>query len=398
MEKEASVENVVVVAGVRTAFGSFGGSLKNVTPTKMATVVIEEVLNRAGITGDQLDEVIFGQVIPRTDENNLVARGAALAAGVPDKVPAHAVIRGCGSGMQSVFAGARQIMLGEDQVILAGGVESMSIAPYLSNETRFGARIRDVKLIDSLWEVLRDPSTGLMMGLTAENIAERHSITREDQDRHAHQSNQRALKAIAGGKLKPQILPLEVKERKTTRTFDTDEHPKDATLEQLAKLPTAFKEGGTVTAGNASGINDGGAAVVLMSESRAKAEGITPLARIVDFAAAGCPPEYMGYGPVPSSRKALGRAGMKAEDIDLWEINEAFSAQYLYCERELGVDPDSANIWGGAVAYGHPVGASGTRLVITIIEELRDRDATMGLATMCIGGGQGTAIILERLS
>jgi acetyl-CoA C-acetyltransferase len=391
------VEKVVIVAGVRTAFGTFGGSLKSVTPTKMATVVIEEVLRRAGMTGDAIDEVIFGQVIPRTDENNLVSRGAALAVGIPDSVPAHSVIRGCGSGMQSVFAGARQIMLGEDEVILAGGVENMSMAPYLSKDTRYGARMRDAKLIDSLWEVLHDPHTGLIMGLTAENIAERHGITREEQDKHAFASNQRALKAIADGKLKPQIIPIEVKERKKTTVFDTDEHPKNTTLEQFAKLPTAFKEGGTVTAGNASGINDGAAAVIIMSESRAKAEGLTPLARIKSFAAAGCPPEYMGYGPVPSSRKALERAGMKVEDIDLWEMNEAFAAQYLYCERELGVDPDRTNIWGGAIAYGHPVGATGNRLIITMIEQLKDRDATVGLSTMCIGGGQGTAIILERL-
>lgn len=392
------MENVVIVAGVRTAFGTFGGSLKNVTPTRLATVVVEEVLSRAGITGDKVDEVIFGQVIPRTDENNLVARCAALAAGIPDEVPAHSVIRGCGSGMQSIFAGARQIMLGEDQVILAGGVENMSMAPYLSQDTRYGARMRDSKLVDSLWQVLHDPHTGQIMGQTAENIAGRHGITRQEQDEHALRSNQKALEAIAGGKLKPQIVPIEVKDRKTTRVFDTDEHPKDTTLEQLGKLPTAFKEGGSVTAGNASGINDGASAVVLMSESHARAEGLTPLARIVSFAAAGCPPEYMGYGPVPSSRKALERAGMKVDDIELWEINEAFSAQYLYCERELGVDPDRTNIWGGAVAFGHPVGATGNRLVITMIEELRDSDATVGLSTMCIGGGQGTAMILERLS
>ncbi len=392
------MENVVIVAGARTAFGTFGGSLKNVTPTRLATVVVEEVLSRAGISGDKVDEVIFGQVITRTDENNLVSRCAALAAGIPDEVPAHSVIRGCGSGMQSIFAGARQIMLGEDQVILAGGVENMSMAPYLSQDTRYGARMRDSKLVDSLWQVLHDPHTGQIMGQTAENIAERHGIKRQEQDEHAFRSNQKALEAIAGGKLKPQIVPIEVKDRKTTRVFDTDEHPKDTTLEQLGKLPTAFKEGGSVTAGNASGINDGASAVVLMSESRARAEGLTPLARIVSFAAAGCPPEYMGYGPVPSSKKALERAGMKVDDIELWEINEAFSAQYLYCERELGVDPDRTNIWGGAVAFGHPVGATGNRLVITMIEALRDRDATVGLSTMCIGGGQGTAIILERLS
>ncbi len=391
------MENVVIVAGVRTAFGSFGGSLKDMTPTELAKLMIIEVLDRAGLTGDMLDEVIFGQVIPRTDENNLVPRGAALAAGIPNTVPAHTVIRGCGSGMQSIFAGSRQIMLGEDSIILAGGVEVMSSTPYISRDMRYGARMKDVRFIDSLWEVLIDPHTQLIMGLTAENIVEKHGITREDQDKHAFESNRRALQAIADGKLGPQILPVEVRERKSVRVFDTDEHPKDTPLEKLASLKPAFKEGGTVTAANASGINDGASAVIIMSESRAKAEGIKPLARIVDFAVAACPPEYMGYGPVPSSRKALERAGMKVSDIDLWEINEAFSAQYLYCERELGLDPETVNIWGGAVAYGHPVGATGNRITYSLIDELRDRDKTYGLATMCIGGGQGTAIILERL-
>ena len=392
------MENVVIVAGARTAFGSFGGSLKEVSPTRLAQIVIEETLKRAGISGDQLDAIILGQVIPRTDENNLVARGGALAAGVPYTVPCHCTIRGCGSGMESVIAGARQIMLGEDETVLAGGVDNMSMAPYLSKGARFGLRMRDAVLVDSLWEVLRDPSTGLMMGETAENIAARHGITREDQDEHAHISNQRALAAIKEGKLKPQIVPVEVKTRKGAFVFDTDEHPKDTTPEQLAKLPAAFRDGGSVTAGNASGINDGAAAVLLMSESKAKAEGITPLGKVVGFAAAGVDPAYMGYGPVPASRKALERSAMKVEDIDLWEINEAFAAQYLYCARELGVDSEKANIWGGAIAYGHPVGASGSRLILTILEELREKDGSTGLATLCIGGGQGIATIVERMA
>jgi len=392
------VENVVIVAGARTAFGTFGGSLKDVSPTELTRIVIEETLARAGFSADGLDGVIVGQVIPRTDENNLVARGGALLAGVPFTVPCHGTIRGCGSGMDSIMAGARQIMLGEDEVILAGGVDNMSMSPYLSKNARFGLRMRDSVLVDSLWEVLRDPTTQLMMGQTAENIAGRHGITREDQDRHAFTSNQRALAAIRDGILKPQIVPVEVKERKGSFTFDTDEHPKDTSLEKLAKLPTVFKEGGTVTAGNASGINDGAAAVLLMSESRARAEGITPLARITSFAVAAVDPAYMGYGPVPSSRKALERAGMGVGDIEYWEINEAFAAQYLYCERELGLDVERTNVWGGAIAYGHPVGASGTRVTINIIEVLRDRDAEWGLATLCIGGGQGVATVVQRLS
>ena len=393
------MEKVVIVSGARTPFGSFGGSLKDITPTELAVTVIQEVLNRAGLPPEAVDEVIFGQVITRTDENNLVSRGAALAAGIPDSVPAHTVIRGCGSGMQSIISGARQIMLGEDEIIVAGGVDSMSTAPYLSRDTRFGARMRDSRLVDSLWEVLHDPHTGLIMGQTAENIAQRHGITRREQDEHALLSNRRALAAIADGKLKPQIVPVVVKTRKCSFTFDTDEHPKDTDLEQLAKLPTVFKkEGGTVTAGNASGINDGAAAVVIMAESRARAEGITPLARLISYGVAAVDPAYMGYGPVPASRKALERAGMSVEDVEFWEVNEAFAAQYLYCERELGLDREITNIWGGAIAYGHPVGASGCRVTYNLLEGLRDRDATIGLATLCIGGGQGIASIWERIS
>lgn len=392
------MENVVIVSAARTAFGTFGGSLKTVPPVQLTTLIISEVLKRAGLEPGAVDACVFGHVIPRTDENNLVARCGGLAAGLPDTVPCHTVIRGCGSGIESVIAGTRQIMLGEDEVVITGGVENMSMAPYISKDARFGLRMKDSVLTDTLWEVLKDPITGLMMGQTAENIAERHGITRQEQDEHALGSNQKALKAIADGKLKAQIVPVEIKSRKGTVVFDTDEHPKDTNLETLGKLPPAFKkEGGTVTAGNASGINDGAAAVILMSEKRAKAEGISPLGRVVSYAVAGVDPAYMGYGPVPSSRKALERAGMAVSDIDLWEINEAFSAQYLYCERELGVDPDLTNIWGGAVAFGHPVGATGGRLIATILEELKDADASLGCATLCIGGGQGVAMIVERL-
>jgi len=397
MPKEAQLENVVIVSAVRTAFGTFGGSLKSVPPVELTTLVVKEVLDRAGVAPDAVDAAVLGHVLPRTDENNLVARCGGLAAGLPDTVPCHTVIRGCGSGIESIIGGARQIMLGEDEVVITGGVENMSMAPYLSKNARFGLRMRDAALTDSLWEVLKDPITGLMMGETAENIAKRHGITRIEQDKHALYSNQKALKAIAEGKLKAQIIPVEIKSRKGTVVFDTDEHPKDTTLEALGKLPAAFVKDGSVTAGNASGINDGAAAVLLMSEKRAKAEGIKPIGKIVSYGVAGVDPAYMGYGPVPSSRIALERAGMAVSDIDLWEINEAFSAQYLYCERELGVDPEKANIWGGAVAFGHPVGASGGRLIATVLEELKDQDGTTGVATLCIGGGQGIAMIVERL-
>lgn len=397
-QRRLQLENVVIVSAARTAFGTFGGSLKTVPPVQLTSLIIGEVMKRAGLGPDKIDSAVFGHVIPRTDENNLVARCGGLAAGLPHEVPCHTVIRGCGSGIESIIAGARQIMLGEDEIVITGGVENMSMAPYLAKDARFGLRMRDSALVDSCWEVLKDPITGLMMGQTAENIAKRHGITREDQDKHALGSNQKALKAIAEGKLKRQIVPVEIKSRKGTVVFDTDEHPKDTTLEALGKLPAAFvKEDGTVTAGNASGINDGAAAIIIMSETRAKDEGIKPLGRIVSYAVAGVDPAYMGYGPVPSSRKALERAGMAVSDIDVWEINEAFSAQYLYCERELGVDPERANLWGGAVAYGHPVGATGGRLIATILEILAEQDATTGCATLCIGGGQGVAMIVERL-
>lgn len=398
IEGSTKLENVVIASAVRTAFGTFGGSLKTVPPVELTTIVVKEALSRANLSPEAVDSCVFGNVLPRTDENNLAARCGGLAAGLPETVPCHTVIRGCGSGIESVIGGTRQVMLGEDEIVITGGVDNMSMAPYLAKTARFGLRMRDAVLTDSLWEVLKDPITGLMMGETAENIARRHGITRHEQDEHALASNQKALKAIADGKLKGQIVPVEIKSRKGTVVFDTDEHPKDTTLEALGKLPPAFvKDGGTVTAGNASGINDGAAAVVLMSETRASAEGIQPLGKVVAYGIAGVDPAYMGYGPVPSSRIALERAGMSVSDIDLWEINEAFSAQYLYCERELGVDPSVANIWGGAVAYGHPVGASGGRLIATILEELKDQDKTLGLATLCIGGGQGIAMIVERL-
>lgn len=392
------MENVMIVSAARTAFGTFGGSLKTVPPRTLASTVMAEAMKRAGIPPDKIDTVCFGNVLTRTDENNLVARCGSVDAGVPFDVPAYTVVRGCGSGMESVIAAVRQIVLGEDEIALTGGCDNMSMAPYIQKDARFGIRMQNAVFVDSLWEVLTDPMNGLLMGQTAENIAERHGITREDQDAHAYRSNQRALEAIAGGKLAPQIVPVEVKSRKAVKVVDTDEHPKNTSLEDLAALRPAFKkDGGSVTAGNASGINDGGAALVVMSESRAKAEGIAPIGKIISYGVAACDPAYMGYGPVPSSRLALKRAGMEVKDIDVWEINEAFSAQYLYCERELGLDPESTNVWGGAVAYGHPVGATGARLIMNALEILKDRDATYGLASMCIGGGQGTAMIVERL-
>lgn len=391
-------ENVVIVAGARTPFGSLGGSLKDVSPTKMAVICIREVIKRSGLPNEAIEEVIFGQVLTRTDENCLVPRGALLDAGLPDNIPAHTTIRGCGSGIQSSIAACRQIMIGDNEILLTGGVDNMSMAPYLSKDTRWGARLQNVEFTDSLWEVLHDPHTGIIMGMTAENVAEKFEITREEQDDFAYLSNQRALKAIADGVLKPTIVPVEVKSRKKTVVFDTDEHPKDTPREGFEKLPTVFKkEGGTVTAANSSGLNDGGSATILMSETRAKKEGIKPLGRIISYGVAALDPRIMGYGPVPSSRAALKRVGMEVKDIDYWEVNEAFASQYLCCEKELGFDREKANIWGGAIAYGHPVGATGNRLLHHMLEILKVKDATYGMCTMCIGGGQGIAMLLERL-
>ncbi len=392
------MEEVYIASGCRTPIGSFGGSLKDIMPGELVRIVIVEALRRAGVEASQVDEVIFGHVVPRTDENCLAARLGALRAGIPQEVPAYGVIRGCGSGMQALINATQSIRLGDTQLVVAGGVENMSAIPYYSPDTRWGKRMRDGKLIDGLWEVLHDPYSGFIMGMTAENISERFGISREEQDAYALESQRRANAAIQEGKFKEEIVPVEVKTRRGSTLVDTDEHPKaDTTLEKLAALKPAFKEGGTVTAGNASGINDAAAALVLISKSKAEELGIKPLARVVEYAYVGVDPEIMGVGPVYAVRKVLEKAGMALEQIDLIELNEAFAAQALYCIRELGLDMQRVNVYGGGVALGHPVGCSGARIVVTLLTALKDRDKRMGLATLCIGGGQGIAMIVERM-
>ncbi len=391
------MEEAYIVSGCRTAIGKFGGGLKDVKTGELVRIVIEESLRRARVSTDLVDEVIFGQVVPRTDENCLAARLGALKAGLPDTVPAAGIIRGCGSGMQAIIDAVRAIRLGDSEVVVAGGAENMSSIHYYSNEMRWGKRMRSGELIDGLWEVLHDPYNGLIMGMTAENIAERYGVSREEQDVYALESHRRALAAIAAGKFKEEIIPVEVKTRKGTTVFDTDEHPLDTTLEKLATLPPAFKEGGTVTAGNASGINDAAAAVVVMSGGKVKELGLEPMARVISYSYVGVDPDIMGVGPIYAVPKALEKAGLKLEDIEVIELNEAFAAQAYVCIRELGLSPDITNLYGSGVALGHPVGCTGARIVVTLMSAMKDLDVKMGLATLCVGGGQGTAIIIERL-
>jgi acetyl-CoA C-acetyltransferase len=391
------VNEAYIVSGCRTAIGKFGGSLKDVKTGELVRIVIEEAVKRAGISPDQVDDVVFGQVVPRTDENCLAARLGALKAGLPYTVPAAGVIRGCGSGMQALIDAVRAIRLGDSEVAVAGGAENMSSIHYYSNDMRWGKRMRSGEVIDGLWEVLHDPYNGLIMGMTAENITERYGVTREEQDAYALESQRRALAAISAGKFKDEIIPVEVKTRKGTVIFDTDEHPTETTLEQLAALPPAFKKDGSVTAGNASGINDAAAALVIMSGDKAKELGVKPLARVLSYSYVGVDPEIMGVGPIYAIPKALDKAGLKLDDIEVIELNEAFAAQAFVCIRELGLNPDITNIYGSGIALGHPVGCTGARIVVTLISAMKDLDVKLGLASLCIGGGQGTAMVIERM-
>ncbi|MFH1538904.1 MAG: acetyl-CoA C-acetyltransferase [bacterium] len=394
------MEDVVIVGAARTAVGSFGGIFKTVTAWELAVVAAKEAIKRAGIENDtgMIDDAIFGNCLMRTDEIN-IGRHIVLKAGIPITTPGMTVQRQCSSGMQAIVIGYYQIAMGENDVVLAGGVESMSNVPYYLKDARWGARLRDGVMTCGVMEGLTDPFTGLIMGVTAENLAAKYNITREEQDELAFTSHRRACKAIEDGKFKDEIVPVPVKQRKgDPKMVDTDEHPRaDTTMEQLAKLKTVFKKDGTVTAGNSSGINDGAAAVVLMSAKKAESLGVKPLARIVSHAAAGCEPELMGYGPVPATKKALERAGMTLDQMELIEINEAFAAQYLTCEKLLGINRDITNVNGSGIALGHPVGCTGCRIVVSLIHELKKRDLKTGLATLCVGGGMGKAMIIERL-
>ncbi|MBW9173508.1 acetyl-CoA C-acetyltransferase [Clostridium estertheticum] len=392
------MKEIVIVGAARTAIGSFGGGLSKVSAVEMGTVAAKEAIKRSGVKPELIEEAIIGNVIQAGLGQN-VARQIAIKAGLDISSSALTINKVCGSGLRAVSLAAQIIMCGDAEVVLAGGTESMSNAPYALPNNRWGARMGDGKVVDtmikdSLWDAFND----YHMGMTAENIAEQWNITREDQDQFALKSQHKAEAAIKGGKFKDEIVPVVIPQRKGDPiTFDTDEFPKfGSTIEKLRKLKPAFKKDGTVTAANASGINDGAVMFIVMSKDKADQLGLKPLVTIKSYASAGVDPKIMGYGPVPASKKALAKAGLTVADLDLVEANEAFASQSLAVAKDLGLNPEIVNVNGGALALGHPVGASGGRILISLIYEMIKRDSKTGLATLCIGGGQGTAIIVER--
>ncbi len=391
------MRDVVIVSAVRTAIGSFMGTLSKTPATELGGIVIKEALNRAGVKGEQVDEVIMGNVL-QAGLGQGPARQAAIKAGIPIDVPAVAVNKLCGSGLKAVHLASQAIKAGEAEIIVAGGMENMSMAPYLLMQGRTGYRLGDAKIIDSMIkDGLQDAFYDYHMGITSENVAEKYGITRAEQDEFSAWSQKKTEKAIKEGKFKDEIVPVVIPQRKGEPiVFDTDEFPRnDVTAEGLAKLKPAFKKDGTVTAGNASGINDGAAAFVLMSREKAVELGIKPMAVLRGNGAAGVDPQIMGIGPVPASKKALEKAGLSIEDLDLIEANEAFAAQSLAVGRELQIPNEKLNVNGGAIALGHPIGASGARILVTLLYEMQRRQSCYGLATLCIGGGQGIASVVE---
>ena len=389
---------VVVVAGVRTAVGDFGGSLKDFTPTQLGAMVLKEAVARAGVSANEVGHVVFGHVINSEPRDLYLARVATIEGGLDKTTPALTLNRLCGSGLQAIVTAAQSIMLGDADVAIGGGAESMSKAPYLLPAARWGSRMGDMKGIDMMVGALHDPFHVIHMGVTAENVAKEFGVSREDQDALAVESHKRAANAIAKGYFKEQILPIEVKTRKGPVVFDTDEHVRgDATVENMAKLKTVFQKDGTVTAGNASGLNDGAGAVVLMERGAAEKAGKKPMARLVAYANTGVEPTIMGIGPVSATKKALEKAGLKMEDIDVIEANEAFAAQACAVSKELGFDPAKVNPNGSGISIGHPIGATGAIITVKALYELQRVQGRYALVTMCIGGGQGIAAIFERM-
>lgn len=393
------MKEIVIASAVRTPIGSFNGGLAALSAAELGSLVIKSALERAGIKGNMVDEVIMGNVLQAGLGQN-IARQTSVKAGIPVEVPAYTINKVCGSGLKAVNLAAQAILAGDAEIIVAGGTESMTNAPYvLDNKARWGLRmghgkITDVMIQDGLWCAFND----YHMGITAENVAEKSTITREEQDQLALESQLKAVKAIETGAFKDEIVPVVIKGKKGDTIFDTDEYPKKgATLEALSSLKPAFKKDGTVTAGNASGINDGAAALVVMSADKAKELGVSPLAKILAYGSGGVDPSIMGMGPVPATRQALKKAGITLEDIDLVEANEAFAAQFLAVGKELGFIREKVNVNGGAIALGHPIGASGARILVTLLYALKHKKAKKGLATLCIGGGQGVATVVEML-
>ncbi|MEM7443379.1 MAG: acetyl-CoA C-acetyltransferase [Pseudomonadota bacterium] len=390
------MSDVVIASAARTPIGTFNGALSTLPAHELGVAVIKEVLQRSGVDAAEVDEVILGQVLTAAEGQN-PARQAAVGAGIPVERTAYGVNQLCGSGLRTVALASQAIQVGDSDIVVAGGQESMSLAPH-AMQMRTGKKMGDAKLVDTMIkDGLWDAFNGYHMGNTAENIAEKWQLTRDEQDSFAANSQRKAGAAMEAGKFKDEIVPVTYSTRKGEITVDTDEHPKpDSTVEKLSRLRPAFAKDGTVTAGNASGINDGAAAAVLMTAENAAKRGITPLARIVSWATAGVDPAYMGTGPIPASRRALEKAGWKPEDLDLIEANEAFAAQACAVNKDLGWDTEKVNVNGGAIALGHPIGASGARVLVTLLHEMQKQDAKKGLATLCIGGGMGIAMCVER--
>jgi len=389
------MEDVVIVAGCRTPIGRFQGAYSNLPASDLAAIVIKEAVHRAGLKPEQVDHVVFG-CVGQVMEDGYISRHASVKAGMPIETPALTVNRICGSGLEAINTASRLIQTGDAEIVVAGGAENMTMMPYYLRQARAGYRMGNGQIEDGILHLLGDPFSKVHMGITAENLAEKYEISREAQDEVAVRSQERALAAIAAGKFKDEIVPVEVKQGKETVTVDTDEHPRATSMEQLAKLRPAFKEGGMVTAGNASGINDGAAAVVLMSAAKARELGLTPRLRIVARAEAGVEPSVMGEGPIPAVQRALSKANMTIDQIDLVELNEAFASVAAACTTSLGLDPEKTNVNGGAIALGHPIGATGAILTVKLMYELERRNARYGLVSLCIGGGQGIATIFER--
>jgi acetyl-CoA C-acetyltransferase len=392
------MEDAVIVSAVRTPVGTFGGNFKDIAATDLGARAVRAALERAEISGEDVDEVLLGCVLQAGLGQN-PARQAAIGAGIPNEVPATTINMLCGSGLKSVAIASQMIRAGDVDVVVAGGMENMTRAPYLLPSARFGARMGDAQLIDSMvHDGLTDAFNDIHMGVTAENLADRYNISREEQDEFAAASQQKAERAIAEGIFTDEIVPIEVPAKGGTRTVDSDEHPRAGTTAgALGELRAAFRrDGGTVTAGNASGLNDGAAAIILMSATKAAERGLRSFGTVESYASVGVDPKIMGIGPVPAVRKALARAGLQLGDIDLFELNEAFAAQSLSVLRELEIDPELINPHGGAIALGHPIGASGGRILVTLLYEMRRRDAGRGIATLCVGGGQGQAAIIRN--
>ncbi|KKI93553.1 acetyl-CoA acetyltransferase [Bacillus sp. SA1-12] len=389
------MREVVITAAARTAIGSFGGAFKELLPTQLVVPVLDEVVKRSKLEKHEVDEVILGHCIQRTDEPN-TARTAALLADFPETTTGYTIQRQCASGLQAIISAAMQIQTGQSNIVIAGGVEAMSSSPYLLKQHRWGSRLQHGQVIDSVWEILRDPIHHIMMGETAENIAEEFQITREEQDELALLSHHRALSAIDAGTFTKEIVPISVKTRKGEVIIAKDEGPRQVTSEKLAGLPAIFKDSGSVTAGNASSLNDGAAALVLMAKDEAEKRGLPILAKISHYSIAGVDPKIMGIGPVPAIQKGIASLNWKIDDLDVIEINEAFAAQYLAVEKQLHLNREKVNVNGSGISLGHPIGCTGSRIVVSLLHEMERREAEKGLASLCVGGGIGVALFVER--